>query len=64
MLPNKRNMVIESVDVMFLAPRSDVHQLQRCTSEANEHTYGMLRQMLQEFNSEQFVRLVDKLGSN
>jgi hypothetical protein len=61
MLTNKRNMLIETVAVMFLAPRSDVHQLRRCTSEANEHTYGMLWQMLREFNTEQFIRLVDKL---
>ncbi len=61
MLPNKRKMVIESVAVMLLAPHSDVYQLRCCTSEANKHTYGMLRQMLQEFNSEQFVWLVNKL---
>jgi hypothetical protein len=61
MLTNKRNMVLESVAVLFLATRSDVFKLRLCTSEANEHTYGMLRQMCRKFNAEQFIRLVDKL---
>ncbi len=61
MLPNKRNMVLESVTVLFLAICSDVFKLCLCTSEANEHTYGMLRQMCREFNAEQFILLVDKL---
>ncbi len=61
MLPNKRNMVLESVAVLFLATHSKVFKLRLCTSEANEHTYGMLRQMCREFNVEQFICLVDKL---
>jgi hypothetical protein len=61
MLPNKRNMLLESVAVLFLATHSNVFKLHLCTSEANKHTYGMLRQMCHEFNAEQFIRLVDKL---
>ncbi len=62
MLPNKRDMVLESVTaVLFLATRSNVFKLCLCTSEANEHTYGMLRQMCCEFNAEQFIHLIDKL---
>jgi hypothetical protein len=61
MLPSKRNMVLESVTVLFLATHSDVFKLRLCTSEANEQTYGMLRQMCHEFNAEQLIHLIDKL---
>ena len=61
MLPNLRNELLEVIAVMFLAARSDVSQLRRCTSEANEHTYGHLRQILREFSVEQLIRLVDKV---
>lgn len=61
MLPTKRNMLLETVSVLFLVCRDDVSQLRRCTSEANEHFYGMLRQLLREFGLEQLIRLVDKI---
>eukprot|EP00956_Cyclotella_meneghiniana_P024679 scaffold49857_cov71-Cyclotella_meneghiniana.AAC.11 len=39
---------------------SDFYKLVRATSEANEHTYGMLRQILREFTVEQLIYLVNK----
>lgn len=61
-LPNKRNMLLEAIAVLFLCPRDDVVQLRRATSEANEHTYGMLRQILREFTVEQLIYLVNKVN--
>ncbi len=54
-------MAMESIAVLFLVTRSNVSQVQRCASEANEHTYGALRKILQEFTVEQPIHLVDKL---
>ena len=61
-LPNKRNMLLEAIAVLFLCPRDDIIQLVRATSEANEHTYGMLRQILREFTVEQLIYLVNKVN--
>ena len=60
MMANKRNMILETVGVLFLVTRSDVSQPRRCTSESNEHTYGCWRQILREFNMEQLIRIVCK----
>ena len=60
MMINKRNMAMETVAVLFLATRTDVSQLRRCTSEGNEHFYGSLRQILREFTAEQLIRIVAK----
>ena len=49
MLANKRNMVLETVALLFLATRDDYPQPRRGMSEPNEHTYGMLRMLLREF---------------
>lgn len=62
MWANKRKMILESIAVMFLCVRSDVTQPRRCTSEVNEHTFGMVRQMSREFTILQFIRLVDKVA--
>ena len=61
MLTNMRNMVLESIAVLFLVTRSDVSQPRRATSEPNEHTYGTLRQNQREFGVEQLIRLVQKM---
>ena len=60
MLANKRNLLLETFGVMFLVSRSDVAQPRRTTSECNEHTYGMWRMQLREFNIEQLIRIVQK----
>ena len=60
MLANKRNMLLESVGLLFLLARSDVLHPRRLTSECNEHTYGFWRMMLREFTMEQLIRIVDK----
>ena len=59
-MPNKRNMLLETIACLFLFTRKDVSQGQRLTSEANEHTYGIWRMILREFNIEQLVRIVQK----
>ena len=61
MLSNMRNMVLESVAMLFLAIRSDVSQPRRLTSEACEHTFGSVRQLQREFNVEQFNNLVERM---
>ena len=60
MLANKRNFLLETFGVMFLVARKDVAQPRRTTSECNEHTYGMWRMQLREFNIEQLTRIVQK----
>jgi hypothetical protein len=60
MMPNKRNMLLETIACLFLFPRQDVFQGQRLTSEANEHTYGLWRMILREFNMEQLIHIVQK----
>ena len=41
MLANKRNMVLETIGLLFLVSRDDVLHPCQTTSEYNEHTYGM-----------------------
>jgi len=60
MFANKRNMLVESIGLLFLLPRSDVLHPRRLTSECNEHTYGFWRMMLREFNVEQIIRIIDR----
>lgn len=60
MIANKRNMLLETVGIMFLVARRDVAHPRRTTSECNEHTYGMWRMSLREFNVEQLIRIVQK----
>jgi hypothetical protein len=45
---------------MFLVARKDVEHPQCTTIECNEHTYGMWRMMLREFNVEQLICIVQK----
>jgi hypothetical protein len=60
MIANKSNMLLETVGIMFLVARKDVEHSLRTTSECNEHTYGMWRMMLREFNVEQLICIVQK----
>ena len=62
MMANKRNMMLESVAILFLVTRSDVTQARRGTSEANEHTYAAIRGIIREFTIEQLVQIVEKLN--
>ena len=60
MLPNKRNMCLETIGDFSLFPRSDVSEGRRLTSDPNEHIYGMWQMILREFNMEQLIRTVQK----
>ena len=40
MLANKRNMLVESLSLIFLCPHTDVSWPCTLTSESNEHTFG------------------------
>lgn len=60
MMPNKRNMLLETIGILFLVTRDDVMHPRRNTSECNEHTFGMWRTIRREFNMEQLVRIVQK----
>ena len=60
MLPNERNMCLETIGALFLFPRSDVSEGRRFNSEPNEHTYGMGRMIIREFNMEDMNRIVQK----
>jgi len=60
MMANKRNMVLETIGLLFLVARDDVLHPRRNSSECNEHTYGMWRTMAREFNMDQLIRIVQK----
>ena len=60
MLPNKRNMCLEAIGALFLFPRSDVSEGRRLNFYPNEHTYGMWRMILREFNIKQLIIIVQK----
>jgi hypothetical protein len=59
----KRNIVVETISMMFLVMRADVPRLRHTTSECAEHTFGNLRQMIREFTVHEFVQLAAKLIS-
>ena len=56
----KRNIVAETIPFMFLLLRSDITKPRHCTSEPAEHAFGMLRLLIREFTSLEFVQLVEK----
>ena len=64
MMANKRNILLETIGVLFLVTRDDVFHPRRNTSECNEHTFGMWRwrwmSSSREFNGEQLLRIVEK----
>jgi hypothetical protein len=41
MMANKRNMLLETVSILFLIARDDIFHTRRNTSECNEHTFGI-----------------------
>ena len=59
-MANKRNMVLETIGLLFLVTRSDFLRPRHATSECNEHTFGMWRMILREFNMEQLMRISEK----
>ena len=59
MLPNKRNMLLETIGLMFLTPHDDVSQPHCLTFESNMHTFGHWRMKQREFNVEQACCLED-----
>ena len=58
MMANKRNMLLETVGILFLIARDDVFHTRQNTSECN----GMWRTMSssREFNMDQLIRIVQK----
>ena len=60
MLPVKRNMLLETVGLLFLIARDDVSLINLLTSESNEHTYGLWRMIRREFNVLQLIEIVQK----
>jgi hypothetical protein len=59
-IANKRNVLLETVPFIFLVTKDDVSQTRRLTGEENEHVHGLRRMVLQEFNMEQLIRIVQK----
>ena len=62
MLPNKHNMKLETIGIIFLVTRHDVSQPRRLTSDSNEHTYGHWRNIFSEFNMETIICINDKIN--
>ena len=60
MIANMKNIVLECIGVLMLVARADVSQLRRVTSEGNEDTYGIWRQIQREFTLEQLIGIFDK----
>jgi hypothetical protein len=60
MLPNKQNMLLESVGLVFLVPRNDVCKPRMLTDECNEHTFGGWRSSKREFNVDQVMLVEEK----
>ena len=60
MLTNKRNIVIETIAMMFLLPRSDVSVPRHLTSEPCEHTFGGYRCTHREFTVLQLIEMEEK----
>jgi len=52
--------LLETVEIPFLAIRSDVSQPRCLTSEANEHTYSFWYMILSESNMEQLIQIIQK----
>jgi hypothetical protein len=61
MFTNQRPITVETVEVMFLVPWSDVPESRRITFDPNEHFNGLLRQIQKEFIYEELVHLVNKV---
>ena len=46
---------METISVMFILSISDVSQPGLCNFDPNDHIYGIWRQTIREFNTEQLV---------
>ena len=60
MLPNKQNMLLETISLLLLVTRDDVSQPCWLTSEASEQTYGCWRMTQSDLNLEQLIGIVNK----
>jgi hypothetical protein len=62
MMANKRDMLLETVGILFLIGRDDVFHPRQNTLKCNEHTFGMWRTMSssREFNMDQLIHIVQK----
>ena len=59
-MTNKRNMLLKTISFLFLVPRDDVSQTRRLTEEGNKHLYELWRMILQDFDMEQLIWIVQK----
>ena len=50
MLPNKLNVMLETIGIFFLVTSHDIYQPICLTSESNDHTYGHWRNIFSELN--------------
>ena len=60
MIPNKRNMMFETIEIIFLVTRRDVSQPMHFTSKANEHTYVRWRNNSSKFIKKKIICIHDK----
>ncbi|KAL7427142.1 hypothetical protein ACHAXM_000726 [Skeletonema potamos] len=60
MLPNKRNMLLETIANLFLFSRSDVSDSRRTTSEPAEHMFGTFRSIKQNVNVNDLIGIQNK----
>ena len=61
MLTNKRNMVLETVNSLFLLPWVDVKALRWINYESNEHTFGGLGEIFRSFNLAKVIGIKENL---
>ena len=60
MMTNNRNMLLETISFIFLVLRDDVSQTRSLMEAGNKHFYGLWRMILQEFNMELLIWIVQK----
>eukprot|EP00978_Attheya_sp_CCMP212_P019228 scaffold53623_cov55-Attheya_sp.AAC.2 len=60
-LANKRNMVAETLAVIFLVSRGDTPNPRYLTSELAEHTFESMRVVIQEPTVHEMTELVEKI---
>lgn len=56
----KRNLVAETISLMFIVMRGDITKPCYCTSEPGEHVFGDVRMNVREFSASQFASQVEK----
>ena len=62
MYKNQKNMVIETIGMMFLFPLSDFYNPRLASSEPCEHTFGSYRKIEREFIVETLMQIQDMNG--